>query len=75
MRKNNRDRIVEWFNTHKSLTALECSDSLRITSLSQEISRLEQDGYVFDHSRENNEETHWTRYTLIQRPFKLELVG
>jgi hypothetical protein len=75
MRLTNRKRIEEYIVINGSITALEAADRLRITSLSQEITRLEQIGYVFDHIPEKNESTHWTRYKLMRTPFKLELVG
>jgi hypothetical protein len=75
MRKSNRVRIAEYLESGKTLTAIECSDILRITSLSQEITRLEQEGYKIEHIAERNELTHWTRYKFIARPFKLELCG
>jgi DNA-binding MarR family transcriptional regulator len=77
MRKNNRERIVEYLQKFGDITQDDAATKIvpKIYSLSQEITRLEQAGYVFEHIRESNAYTHWTRYKLVNVPFKLELVG
>lgn len=74
-RMSNRQKIIGYLKEHGSITALDASDRLRITSLSQEITRLEQDGCKFIHERECNEESHWTRYSLIPSDIDLEVIG
>lgn len=58
--------ILEYLQAGHSLTAIECSDILRITSLSQEITRLEKSGIVIDHIPERSQDKHWTRYKLAK---------
>jgi predicted ArsR family transcriptional regulator len=62
----NRQRLLSFLKQEGSITALEGATKLRppMTSVSQEITRLEQDGIEIEHVRQDNEETHWTRYYL-----------
>ena len=73
----NRQRLLSFLKQEGSITALEGATKLRppMTSVSQEITRLEQDGVEIEHVREENEETHWVRYWLRPSVVDLEVIG
>lgn len=75
-RITNRQRVVDYLLVRGSITNQESADYIkpRIFSLSQEITRLEQEGYIFDHIRETGGGSHWTRYKLKIRPRNVEMV-
>lgn len=74
-RSTNRQRILDYLRQKGSITALDAVYEVHppITALSQEISRLEQEGLVFEHIRESNEHSHWTRYKLVEKVGQLAL--
>ena len=57
---------MEYLEKFGSITAMEGFEKLRITSLSQEITRIEQAGHLIEHKRESDSSTHWTKYTLVK---------
>ena len=69
-RMTNRQRLVSFLRQEGSITVLEGAFKLKppMTSVSQEITRLERSGYVFEHIDEKDEWTHWTRYKLVSEP-------
>lgn len=78
MRATNRQRILDYLRLNGSITQLEATLELKppMTSLSQEITRLEQEGYVFEHIDEKGQGTHWMRYRLVSVPvLELEVIG
>ena len=73
----NRQRLYSFLKQEGSITALEGVTRLSppMTSISQEITRLEQDGVEIEHIREWNDETHWVRYWLRPNVVDLEVIG
>lgn len=68
-KKTNKQRVLDYVLTHGSITNLESSElKPKILALSQEIDRLEKDGWVFDHKRERGDVTNWVRYRLVSTP-------
>lgn len=67
MRKTNRQRVLDYILEHKSITNQESVDNIRprVFALSQEISRLEEDGWIFEHKIETGNGTKWARYVLL----------
>lgn len=64
-----RERIIEYMNTHGSITPMEAFNELGITKLATQISYMIRDGYtvekIFEKSKNRyGEPCHYMRYRL-----------
>lgn len=71
MKKNQRQRILDYINEFGSITALEAVKDLGVLQLSARLVELEKDGIVFHKEQESalnrfGERVYYTRYSIAK---------
>ena len=71
MKKNQRQRILDYINEFGSITALEAVRDLGVLQLSARLVELEKDGIVFHKEQESalnrfGERVYYTRYSIAK---------
>lgn len=71
MKKNQRQRILDYINEFGSITALEAVRDLGVLQLSARLVELEKDGIVFNKTQESalnrfGERVYYTRYSIAK---------
>lgn len=71
MKKNQRQRILDYINETGSITALEAVRELGVLQLSARLVELERDGIVFNKEQESalnrfGERVYYTRYSIAK---------
>lgn len=71
MKKNQRQRILDYINEFGSITALEAVRDLGVLQLSARLVELEKDGIVFNKAQESalnrfGERVYYTRYSIAK---------
>lgn len=71
MKKNQRQRILDYINEFGSITALEAVRDLGVLQLSARLVELEKDGIVFHKEQESalnrfGERVYYTRYSIVK---------
>ena len=71
MKKNQRQRILDYINETGSITALEAVRELGVLQLSARLVELERDGIVFNKAQESalnrfGERVYYTRYSIAK---------
>lgn len=71
MKKNQRQRILDYINETGSITALEAVRDLGVLQLSARLVELEKDGIVFHKEQESalnrfGERVYYTRYSIAK---------
>lgn len=71
MKKNQRQRILDYINETGSITALEAVRELGVLQLSARLVELEKDGIVFNKAQESalnrfGERVYYTRYSIAK---------
>ena len=71
MKKNQRQRILDYINETGSITALEAVRDLGVLQLSARLVELEKDGIVFNKAQESalnrfGERVYYTRYSIAK---------
>ena len=71
MKKNQRQRILDYINEFGSITALEAVRELGVLQLSARLVELEKDGIVFNKVQESalnrfGERVYYTRYSIAK---------
>ena len=71
MKKNQRQRILDYINETGSITALEAVRDLGVLQLSARLVELEKDGIVFHKEQESalnrfGERVYYTRYSIVK---------
>lgn len=71
MKKNQRQRILDYINEFGSITALEAVRELGVLQLSSRLVELERDGIVFNKEQESalnrfGERVYYTRYSIAK---------
>lgn len=71
MKKNQRQRILDYINEFGSITALEAVRELGVLQLSARLVELEKDGIVFHKEQESalnrfGERVYYTRYSIAK---------
>lgn len=71
MKKNQRQRILDYINETGSITALEAVRELGVLQLSSRLVELERDGIVFNKERESalnrfGERVYYIRYSIAK---------
>lgn len=71
MKKNQRERILDYINETGSITALEAVRELGVLQLSARLVELERDGIVFHKEQESalnryGERIYYTRYSIAE---------
>ena len=71
MKKNQRQRILDYINEFGSITALEAVRELGVLQLSARLAELEKDGIVFNKVQESalnrfGERVYYTRYSIAK---------
>lgn len=71
MKKNQRQRILDYINETGSITALEAVKELGVLQLSARLVELERDGIVFNKEQESalnrfGERVYYIRYSIAK---------
>lgn len=71
MKKNQKQRILDYINETGSITALEAVRELGVLQLSSRLVELERDGIVFHKEQESalnrfGERVYYTRYSIVK---------
>lgn len=71
MKKNQRQRILDYINEFGSITALEAVRDLGVLQLSARLVELERDGIVFNKAQESalnrfGERVYYIRYSIAK---------
>lgn len=71
MKKNQRQRILDYIDEFGSITALEAVRDLGVLQLSARLVELEKDGIVFHKEQESalnrfGERVYYTRYSIVK---------
>lgn len=71
MKKNQRQRILDYINEFGSITALEAVKDLGVLQLSARLVELEKDGIFFHKEQESalnrfGERVYYTRYSIAK---------
>lgn len=71
MKKNQRQRILDYINEFGSITALEAVRELGVLQLSSRLVELERDGIVFNKEQESalnrfGERVYYIRYSIAK---------
>ena len=71
MKKNQKQRILDYINETGSITALEAVRELGVLQLSSRLVELERDGIVFNKEQESalnrfGERVYYTRYSIVK---------
>lgn len=64
MKKTQKERVLNYLKTFKTITSLECVYKLNIVDLQKSIQLLRQEGYKITDTIEHNENSWWKRYKL-----------
>ena len=63
-RKTQKERVLDYLRTFKSITSIECVYRLNIVDLQKAIQLLRQDGYKITDKWEHTETSSFKRYML-----------
>ena len=63
-RKTQKERVLDYLRTFKSITSIECVYRLNIVDLQKAIQLLRQDGYKITDKWEHTETSSFERYML-----------
>lgn len=71
MKKNQRQRILDYIDKYGSITALEAVRDLGVLQLSARLVEMEKDGIVFKKEQESalnrfGERIYYTRYSIAE---------
>lgn len=65
---NQHEKILEYFDTHNSVTVLEAAINMKITKLPTRIGEMERKGWIFPQHWEGDGNTKYKRYYKPRTP-------
>jgi hypothetical protein len=64
IRQTQKERVLNYLKTFKTITSLECVYRLNIVDLQKSIQLLRKEGYKITDTIEHNDTSWWKRYKL-----------